>query len=184
LAEVWQETLSHFGRGLGVSILYGLALVFAMLLLLIPGIYLAILWSLAIPLIVFENLGVGALSRSSQLLKGNWWRTFAMLLVAGIITALISGAFSLPLIILTGVKTYFAAAEEQLVDTLGSYGILNILASIIAFFGTIVSYVILASVTAFYMGTLVEEQESRGLMAEINADPASEKSAADSNEQY
>ena len=46
------------------------------------GIYFAVRWSLALQALVLENREpIGALSRSSELVKGDWWRVFGILLV-------------------------------------------------------------------------------------------------------
>ncbi len=58
-------------RVAGVSIMVGFIVGFGMILLVIPGIYWAGLYALAIPAIVLEDVGAGqSLSRSSDLTKG------------------------------------------------------------------------------------------------------------------
>ncbi len=58
-------------RVVGVSILVGIIVGVGMLLLVIPGIYWAGLYALAIPAVVLEDVAAGqALSRSSELTKG------------------------------------------------------------------------------------------------------------------
>lgn len=48
--------------------------------------YLGIRWSLIGPIMIVERrFGMKALSRSSDLVSGAWWRTFGILLVAGLI---------------------------------------------------------------------------------------------------
>ncbi len=68
---------------LGVTILVGLMAGIGMLLLLIPGIYVAVVFMLASLLPILERAGVAeSLSISSRLIRGNWWRSFTIVLVA------------------------------------------------------------------------------------------------------
>jgi hypothetical protein len=63
----------------GLSLLIGLAAGAACVAFLVPGIYLFVMWSLAVPAKVLENKGVlDSMSRSSDLTQGNRWRIFVM----------------------------------------------------------------------------------------------------------
>lgn len=67
-------------------ILYFLIVVFGSILLVIPGIFLSIKLFYSQYFILFENKGVIESLRSSwQIVKRNWWRTFALFLIWGII---------------------------------------------------------------------------------------------------
>lgn len=89
---------------IGLGIVQTFGLMFAFLLLIIPGLILAVMWSVALPVLVGENPGVFAsLSRSSELTKGSRWSIFAMLLIAGVmilvplvLLPLLTGAFDDP----------------------------------------------------------------------------------------
>ena len=55
------------------------------------SIYLVIRWTFILPVTLLENLGpIAALSRSSALVKKNWWRVLGIALVVGLISAAIS----------------------------------------------------------------------------------------------
>jgi len=70
-------------------ILYVLIVVFGSILLIIPGIFLSIRLFYSQYFILFENKGVIESFRSSwQIIKGNWWRTLALLLIWGIISSI------------------------------------------------------------------------------------------------
>jgi flagellar biosynthesis protein FlhB len=65
-----------------MAILSGLAIMVGMFLLLIPGIILFLMWSVASPAMVIERGGIiGSLSRSAELTKGSRWKILAMFLV-------------------------------------------------------------------------------------------------------
>ncbi|MBT9175609.1 MAG: hypothetical protein DDT22_01293 [candidate division WS2 bacterium] len=73
-----------------VYILGLLIVVFGIILLVIPGIFLAVKLSYPTFFILFDNQGVMQSFRSGwQIIKGNWWRTFALLLIWGLISGLI-----------------------------------------------------------------------------------------------
>src|SRR5262249_33101868 len=67
---------------IGLSLLMGLAVGAACILLIVPGILLLVRWSLAVQSKVLEDLpATDAMSRSSQLSEGNRWRIFVIWLL-------------------------------------------------------------------------------------------------------
>lgn len=92
---------------LGLSLVVGIAVGFGLILLIVPGVLLALMWSLSVPVLVLENKGVfDAMSRSSDLTQGSRGRIF---LVWALIFVLSIGATLLlewPLIIAAGVSLF------------------------------------------------------------------------------
>jgi hypothetical protein len=83
---------ARFGSVLLISILVGLAVLGGFILLIIPGIIFLVMFSVAIPALVVENLrGTDAMSRSWNLVKGHFWHALGLIIVAGIITAVVGG---------------------------------------------------------------------------------------------
>lgn len=83
---------ARFGSVLLISILVGLAVLGGFILLIIPGIIFLVMFSVAIPALVVENLrGTDAMSRSWNLVKGSFWHALGLIIVAGIITAVVGG---------------------------------------------------------------------------------------------
>lgn len=67
---------------IGISVLYGLAIALGFVLLIVPGVILAIRYIVAVPAEVMERAGVlGAFGRSANLTKGSRWAIFALMLV-------------------------------------------------------------------------------------------------------
>ena len=69
------------------------------LLLLIPGIYLTVMWSVCVPVIVVERAGpLAALGRSRQLIRGHGWGVFgrlvALSLMESVASTVLRAAFS------------------------------------------------------------------------------------------
>lgn len=88
---------------LGLAILSGIAMLLGFLLLIVPGIMLYVMWSVAAPALVEERLGIGAaLGRSRTLTKGARWMIFGLLLVVLVVAWLISAVAGLVNIALYG----------------------------------------------------------------------------------
>ena len=83
---------ARFGSVLLISILVGLAVIGGLILLIIPGLIFLVMFSVAIPALVVENLrGTDAMSRSWNLVKGHFWHAVGIILLAAIITAVVGG---------------------------------------------------------------------------------------------
>jgi hypothetical protein len=79
---------------IGIAIVSGIAIFLACFLLIIPGIVLAIAWSVAIPAKVAEGIGVlDSLARSRMLTKGHRWKIFWLLLLTAMLMGIIQGSF-------------------------------------------------------------------------------------------
>jgi hypothetical protein len=92
-----------------MAILYTIAMTIGLLLLIIPGLILMVSLMLATALILFEDKGaIDALSGSHKLVWGNWWRTFVILSVVGILAFVIYFAVAL----VVGLLTPFMGAQE------------------------------------------------------------------------
>ena len=75
------------------GILAALGIAFGLLLLIVPGLYLLVRWSMVAPVIVLERLDAGAsFSRSAVLVRGHGWRIFWLLVVVGLLAGLAHGA--------------------------------------------------------------------------------------------
>ena len=66
---------------------------------LIPGIWLAIAYSVAVPVLLIEGTkGIGALGRSFRLVRGRWWPTFGVLLLGQLLITIVQTMVSLPVL--------------------------------------------------------------------------------------
>jgi hypothetical protein len=85
----------RLGATLWLTIVLCVALLAAFLALVIPGIWLAIAWTVAFPAMLVEGPGgVAALRRSFRLVQGRWWATFGRLAVAYILVAVVTSVAS------------------------------------------------------------------------------------------
>jgi hypothetical protein len=95
--------LQRVGAVLWVSLLAGLGILAGLVLLLVPGIYLAICWSVAVPVLLGENLrGRAALSRSRQLVRGRFWPCLGVLLLTMLLAAILAFVFELVAVAIIG----------------------------------------------------------------------------------
>ncbi len=95
----WKRSLGYAGRRLHslvwVSWLGALFTGLALIACILPGIYLAVGFTVAVPVLLSENLrGRKALGRSRRLVKGRWWGTFALVLLGAILTGIVNSALT------------------------------------------------------------------------------------------
>lgn len=75
---------------LAVSLLDGIGVAIGFALLIIPGLYLLVIWSVVAPVTVLEQPGVvDAFRRSRHLVRGNGWAVFGVIVTVFLAVALI-----------------------------------------------------------------------------------------------
>ncbi len=88
----FNDIFSHFGRTvpLVITAIVSMLLIYlGMFLLIIPGMYLAIAYMLAIPLVVERGLTPWqALEASRKAITQHWFKVFGLFLLLGLITAI------------------------------------------------------------------------------------------------
>lgn len=89
--ELIRSALPVVAPLIAAGILSGIAIGIGLFLLLAPGLYLMTIWAVIAPAIVIERTGVlAAFGRSRELVRGNGWTVFGVLVVAYLIS--IAGA--------------------------------------------------------------------------------------------
>jgi hypothetical protein len=84
------------GQLILVGIVAGAGIVVGFLLLIVPGLILITVWSVAAPVVVLERPpGLGALGRSRELVRGSGWQVFGVILVLDILVVGISSALQI-----------------------------------------------------------------------------------------
>jgi hypothetical protein len=111
----------------------GIALGF--LALLLPGVYLVIRWYFVPQAVVIDGArGPAALSRSTELVEGFWWRTFGLVVLANL-------AIALPGFILVAPFAEIAESTDRAVWAMvGSALITSITAPFVALYSTLLYY--------------------------------------------
>jgi len=86
IASAYRSVGEVFTPIIGTILLTDVLLLLALLALFVPGIYFLICWILVFPVMIVEHrFGMTALRRSRELVRGVWWRTFGILVVASLI---------------------------------------------------------------------------------------------------
>jgi hypothetical protein len=87
---------------LWLEIMTFVLLALAFVALVIPGIWLYAAWAVAVPALLIEGRrGWGGLSRSFRLVRGRWWAVAGVLLIAAVMTSVVSGAIEGVLVAIT-----------------------------------------------------------------------------------
>ena len=126
---------------IATSILFGLGVICGMILLIVPGIMLAVAWIVAIPALVAERRGIfDTFGRSAELTRGNRWRIFALLLiwwVAVMVLSMVLGAVLGFGVVASGSTATMASSPLYV----GVNVVVNTLSSLIGATGAAVLYV-------------------------------------------
>jgi hypothetical protein len=166
--DVWPTVRDNFFTNIGVTLFMMVVIVIGCVLFIIPGLYLATVFSLIIFVMLRENLSMTpAMSRCFYLIKDKWWSTFGLILVTALIQAVVGLIFQAP-------QTAFTLLKM--------FGIIKIDGSIIGTITTVVatlgntltsSIVILAIIFQYY--NLVERRDGSGMLQAIQAIGTDEK---------
>jgi hypothetical protein len=102
IGDLYRSSWSRLSALVGVSLLTGIGVGLGTLLLIVPGIILAVRWTLAAPVVMLEGLGPrAAMKRSRELVRGHGKDVFVVLLNVWLRAGLAWFAFSLALNLLT-----------------------------------------------------------------------------------
>jgi hypothetical protein len=101
--EAWRHIRPRFGALIGVSLLYTLMVWVAVFAFVIPGVWLYVMFSLASTALILEGAKVGrSFGRSRLLVRGAWWRTFGILLLAALIAGILNYIIQIPFNLIGG----------------------------------------------------------------------------------
>ncbi len=97
----WQEVLKlmrhYLGRFLGLDIVYFLMFFVGFVCLILPGIYMSVLFVFAPYFLVVQDKNLSAsFSASSDLCRGQWWGTFGYIILCSLVFSTLGYIFSLP----------------------------------------------------------------------------------------
>lgn len=93
----------------GLTVVIMIFIVLGLLALVVGAVVVSVFLGLATPAYVLEGGSVGhALRRSVRLVRGAWWRTFGIMLLAAVISAILMILFSIPasLVLLSSEETF------------------------------------------------------------------------------
>jgi hypothetical protein len=101
--DIWEGIKKFYFRVFFGNFLALIMIVIGVILLLIPGIYIGVVMWILAPIIIFEDQSVGvSISRSFDVMKGNWWTTFGAFIVMYIMIIIIGAILGLMLGLIIG----------------------------------------------------------------------------------
>jgi hypothetical protein len=127
----WQESLRYalkrFWAILAVTLLYGLAVMGGSIAFIAPGVWVFVVFSLAVPALMLENAGpIESMGRSFNLIKDHWWRTFGFYLLTALLVGVVSAIVGGILVAVT-----LATLDESSVAALAVQSVVNVISQVV-----------------------------------------------------
>lgn len=95
--QAWERLRPMLPALLGLTLLTSVLIAVGLLLFLLPGVWIGILLSLAVPALILEHGTItGSLKRSRELVRNNWWRIFGMIVALIGISMVVQLVVSVP----------------------------------------------------------------------------------------
>ncbi len=171
IVDVRNNTFKNIWKFIGLGILIIIMVFFGAIMCYVPGIYLWVVLSLATSIMVFENKNIGdTISHCFTLIKGEWWNTFGVVLLVGLLVGMLGYVFSIPALIYQIIKMGTMIGENDPTDTFNLlrdpvYVALNVLSYVGRF--VLSSITLIASVFIYY--DLNEQKNLTGTIEKIDS---------------
>ena len=138
-SQVFVAGFEAFTPLFGAVVLAAIGIALGFVALFVPGVYLAIRWYFVPQAVVIEGArGPAALTRSSQVVAGFWWRTFGLVVLANL-------AVAIPGLLLLAPFNAIAASTDQAVWALvGTIVTTSVTTPFVALYSTLLYYDLLA----------------------------------------
>lgn len=151
--------------GIGKYIL----LIIGFMLCFFPGVYISVPFFIMFPILIFENKKVGEVfSDCFDLIKDNWWISFASIFVLGLLWYVISMVFTLPSMIYIWVKMFTSMQEGTMSDPSSMFDIGTIILTVISSSLQYISYLFMPIGAAFIYFNLNEQKNQTGTLEQID----------------
>ena len=170
MGELWKEVKGQLAAYFLIGLLAGFITSAGLILFFVGAFWLAIVFVMAFPLRAFERADIGdCIGRSFTIIKGNWWRTFGLVIVLGMMISFIGYIIYLPFVLLTGFGAMSGIESMNDPSAMGERmgwfmtgfmivsGVMNVL--LLPF---------LQVPIALHALSLIEEKEGRGLMDRVD----------------
>ena len=109
----------------GITVLVGILITVGFLMLILPGIYLVLRWSLVIPVAVLEDAGaITAMERSGELTRGDLGRILVIYVLYFLLAMVFSSVWMIPvgiLVVMSGGDPTDLSLALQVIIQVGSY---------------------------------------------------------------
>ncbi|MEO8590032.1 MAG: hypothetical protein ABI432_11715 [Flavobacteriales bacterium] len=170
--DLWRRTWPQLGSYFGASFLSSLLALVAVVLCFLPSLYVIAVLALTFTCHAVERTGgAGSLSRSNQLVKGDFWPTLGLVLIIGLINAIVNVPAQIPVAMVTNIYTM-----NSMVQTLQGgepaelprwFGMFMSIATAVQWSLMMLSYPIIAVCLALKYFSRIEEKEAPSLREKI-----------------
>jgi hypothetical protein len=162
--DVFQVMTTLFPKFIGLSLLQAVLLGFGLMLCILPGIWIGVSLGFVYFVLAYENRGiVESVQRCINLVSGQWWQTFAVALLMGLIGYFASMIFGIPSFVVSLVGTVLTASKNG-----GDMSIIQAAASGFQMIGSVISYSLVGIAGIVQYFNLIEQKEATGLMQRID----------------
>ena len=141
--QVFVAGFEAFTPLFGAVVLAAIGIALGFVALFLPGVYLAVRWYFVPQTVVIEGArGPAALTRSSQIVQGFWWRTLGLIVLANV-------AVAIPGFLLLAPFSAIAASTDEAVWALiGTILATSVTTPFVALYSTLLYYDLLARRTS------------------------------------
>ncbi|MBZ0205432.1 MAG: hypothetical protein K8H89_03835 [Flavobacteriales bacterium] len=170
MGELWKVVRGQLVSYFVIGFLAGIIATFGMVLFIIPGIWLAIVFTMAFPLHAFERTDIGdSIGRSFKVIKGRWWMTFSLVIVLAMLIGFISYIIYLPFMLLTGLGAMSGIGSMDDPAAMGErMGWLMTLMMVLGGVVNVIFQPLLHVPIGLHALSLIEEKEGRGLLQRVD----------------
>ena len=147
LEEIWQFATKKFSSLFLALIAMSFMIAIGIVAFVVPGVYLAITFSLVLPIMVFEDTDFNkSVIKSVNLIKNYWWFSFGLLIAIYLIAFFAGLIFSIPQLLISS-------------NNQGNPQALNTLLNVFGAFFSVILYAIPYITTAFYYFNQIGKKE-------------------------
>lgn len=170
--EVLRDSFKFVPGLIGIMIIVSFASFIGFFIFILPGIYLGVVMSLAVPIYLFEQDGIGnALGKSFKLIREKWWSTFGLMFVTTIIASIASYVFAIPTYAIMFGEMFSNMEKMESGDPTAIFDMFSswtaTIGMAISMMGSYLCYSIPIVALAFQYFNLSERIEGRGLKSQI-----------------
>tara|TARA_R110002020_G_scaffold454448_1_gene669958 strand:- start:87676 stop:88533 length:858 start_codon:yes stop_codon:yes gene_type:complete len=168
--QISQAVRANLGGLIGLGVLSAVILIAGFVACILPGIYLSVPLSLVFAIMIFRGRGISdSISESFVLIKGEWWVTFATIIVVSLVVYLIGMVFQVPVIIYTIIKGLTSSSEISNGDFSSMFDWVYITLNVIASAVSYILYAVVAIASAFIYYNLNETKNQTGTLERIDS---------------
>ncbi len=167
--ELIKRAVAQVPMYFGLGFVSYLIIILCMLAFILPGIWMAIALSLVFTCHGIERTGFGSISRSFNLVKGDWWNTFGTLFLQGLLVGVIAYAVMIPFFLLMGFGAFSSASSGTDPEAAGTM-MMNVMPIMMAVMSVVYLFLYPLPIIgcALIYFSQVEKKEQRGLGDQIS----------------